>query len=59
MSEAYELELARIRLGELILSLCRIRAYAEGRGNNSEVERIDKLLDALRVYSETEAKEGK
>ena len=52
MSEAYEHELAEVRVAELMATLEKLYAYAKERGDTMAQMRISELYDALREYSE-------
>lgn len=56
MSEAYELELAEVRVAELMATLEKLYAYAKERGDAMAQMRISELYDALKWYKDSKAK---
>lgn len=52
MSEAYELELAEVRVAELMATLEKLYAYAKERGDTIAQMRISELYDALKEFKE-------
>ena len=56
MSEAYELELAEVRVAELMATLEKLYTYAKERGDTIAQMRISELYDALKWYKDSKAK---
>ena len=56
MSEAYEQELAEVRVAELMATLEKLHAYAKERGDTMAQMRISELYDALQEYKDSKAK---
>lgn len=56
MSEAYEQELAEVRVAELMATLEKLYAYAKARGDTMAQMRISELYDALKEFKESKAK---
>ena len=56
MSEAYEIELAEVRVAELMATLEKLYAYAKERGDAMAQMRISELYDALKWYKDSKAK---
>lgn len=56
MSEAYEQELAEVRVAELMATLEKLYAYAKERGDAIAQMRISELYDALKWYKDSKAK---
>ena len=57
MSEAYEQELAEVRVAELMATLEKLYAYAKERGDTTAQMRISELYDALKEFKETTTKQ--
>lgn len=51
MMEAYERELARVRICELAESISNLYAYAQAHGDEAECRRLEALRVALVDYS--------
>ena len=58
MSEAYEQELAEVRVAELMATLEKLYAYAKERGDTMAQMRTSELCDALKEFKESKAKGG-
>ena len=56
MSEAYEQELAEVRVAELMTTLEKLYAYAKERGDTMAQMRISELHDALKEFKESGTK---
>jgi hypothetical protein len=56
VSEAYEIELAEVRVAELMATLEKLYAYAKERGDAMAQMRISELHDALKWYKDSNAK---
>ena len=56
MSEAYELELAEVRVAELMATLEKLYAYAKERGDTIAQMRTSEMYDALKWYKDSNAK---
>jgi hypothetical protein len=56
VSEAYEQELAEVRVAELMATLEKLYAYAKERGDTMARMRTSELYDALKWYKDSKAK---
>ena len=58
MSEAYEQELAEVRVAELMATLGKLYAYAKARGDTMAQMRISELYDVLKWFKECTTRGG-